>query len=377
MKKFIVKICIFLLPLFVALGLPVAVLYKSGDAFRSMKSVIKNNGNYLIGLQYTQRNYHFLKLFDVASFPKRTVMALGSSRSLEFRDKMFHTSFYNAAFTIHGVSNFLSFMQNVKKDKYPDILIINVDQFHYAKIKSTVDAEDFSEGGKYTTDEKLTVKINTYFDVYTDYIFKPSALKTVLLNGDDRFFGLGAVMTHSGIRNDGSMCYASRVRRLMNNDTADGESGFSDAHRRIRDNFGKVFAYADSIDVKQVIYLRNFLKFCADNNIKVVAFLPPFADEVYDQMKASGKYAYVEAVYPALRPEFDKYGFEFYDFTRLAAIGGADSEMIDGLHGSESIYARILLGMTGRNSVLNAVCDTAKLKGELGRRINRYSVYGD
>ena len=48
------------------------------------------------------------------------VWALGSSRVLQFRSRMFEKSFYNAGYTMEGVGDFLPFMQSIPAEKYPE-----------------------------------------------------------------------------------------------------------------------------------------------------------------------------------------------------------------------------------------------------------------
>lgn len=42
-------------------------------------------------------------------------------------------------------------------------------------------------------------------------------------------------------------------------------------------------------------------------------------------------------------------GFSFFDGTNASALGSGDNEMIDGFHGSDTTYARLLLRMASRD----------------------------
>ena len=41
----------------------------------------------------------------------------------------------------------------------------------------------------------------------------------------------------------------------------------------------------------------------------------------------------------------NEFGFPFFDFTDIACVGSNDLEALDGLHGSEKTYARIILAI--------------------------------
>jgi hypothetical protein len=49
---------------------------------------------------------------------------------------------------------------------------------------------------------------------------------------------------------------------------------------------------------------------------------------------------------------------------------------LDGMHGGERVYLKMLLNILNSNSVLANVCDQKKLQDDLTHAENRYIVYG-
>lgn len=49
----------------------------------------------------------------------------------------------------------------------------------------------------------------------------------------------------------------------------------------------------------------------------------------------------LQTLAPTLSATYREYGFDFYDFSDIASLGGADVEMIDAKHGGEKMYLRL------------------------------------
>lgn len=373
--KLIKNILLFFAPI-AFLGLPpFLILYFSYESFRSIKDIIKTNNKYIIGFNYSEHNYHFIKLYNIDIFPKRDLITLGSSRILQFRSNMFNCSFYNAGYTIHEISNLLGFMQKVKSDKYPKYLLLSVDQSQFKKvsIKNSIH-NDEKVSFKYTTDEKLTPNFITYKDVYVDVLFKNNINK-IINSKNEYLYGLKGKLEHSGFRNDGSFSYDLVINKLLNNPTQEIKKWQQSASDRMKNENETIFGWGDTVNNTSVKILDSFLHFCNINNIMVIGFAPPYASFALEKMKSSGNNNYFNLIDSCLYPVFSKYNFEFYNFTDLNSCNATDSNMLDGMHGSEVVYQNILLSMLKQKSVLNRFCDSNKIKTDLDHKLNRYTVY--
>ena len=161
----------------------------------------------------------------------------------------------------------------------------------------------------------------------------------------------------------------------MNNDSTANDYLYNDTYKRIAAGNNK-FEYASEVNPKALFELDNLLKFCAVNNIYVVAFLPPYANKVNEKMQQSGNYSYMSKIYPAAVSIFKKYGFELWDMTLLGKYGSDDGETIDGFHGGEVTYQKMLIYMIENNSRLKDYTSLPKLQSDLNHKLNNYIVYG-
>ena len=168
-----------------------------------------------------------------------------------------------------------------------------------------------------------------------------------------------------GFRNDGSFSYGNQVEELLKTNPLNEDLPFPRGSR---------FAPSNIVDTEAKQELHELLEHCVSRNIRIVGFLPPFMDRLYEQMLASGKHDYIVNLGNELRPLFEDRGFEFHEFQSMHSCGSDDSEAIDGFHGSDVTYVRMLLKMLERGTVLTEHIDESTLRNQLEKRQNRYCV---
>ena len=117
------------------------------------------------------------------------------------------------------------------------------------------------------------------------------------------------------------------------------------------------------------------LYYCKNNNIYVVAILPPFANSVNMKMLQSGNYKYMDSIYYKSNKIFEQYNFELWDMSNLNKYDSNDNETLDGFHGSEVSYLKMLIYLIENGSKLNDYTNLQKLKIDLSNKGNAYSVY--
>ena len=117
------------------------------------------------------------------------------------------------------------------------------------------------------------------------------------------------------------------------------------------------------------------LSFCKRNSVTIVGIIPPFADGVNEKLKNSKSYNYLKEINPPSLSVFDKYNFKLYDFTFPNSFGSNDGEMIDGFHGGELTYGKMLIKMLEAKLVLDKTSSLPKLKNNLKHSWNNFLVY--
>jgi len=372
MKSFLIKVFWFSLPIVISLGPVFALLKFTGENYTSIDTLIKGDDKYLIGYAYSHENYRYLKWKTLIEKERKDVWALGSSRVLQFRKEMFERSFYNTGFTIVSINDFLPFVQGIPSDKYPEVLIMCLDHWmfneNWNNLKRTEPSSFWENSFSFSASGAI------YQLVLSDLAKKKYGLSVFRegLNSSDglRKVGLHAIVNNEGFRRDGSMYYGSQIESLQASDTRD----FSGSFYRIK-NGGSKFEYADAVNAEAFVKLEEFLQFCTENDIYVVGFMPPFADAVNKKMAETGKYGYLKGIYPGASECFAKHEFELWDLSNLGEYGSNDFEVIDGFHGGELTYLKMLMHMVQNGSRLGEATDLEKLKRDASNRVNDYVVY--
>jgi hypothetical protein len=367
MKRFITRLIVFLFPLICFILPSSYILWKSSENFINIDKVILSDNKYLIGYAYDESNYKYIKWMKIIHSEYK-VIALGSSRVLQFRDKMFTSSFYNTGYTIENIWDFIPFLENISH--LPKYLIIGLDQFM------------FNEAGNANKIVPNKEKWQKSFNHYPEFSTLVNVWRDVLnskynfsLSSSDEMtrIGLNAIVNDKGFRNDGSMYYGDQIYNLIH-DKFFRSNLFQDVFDRIK-NGNRRFEYGEQMDKNAVKELEHLLEYCQNRHINVIAFLPPFADAVFENMEQTGKYAYMMKIYERVKPVFDSYGFELYDFSTTRLCDSNDDEMIDGFHGGEVTYQKILINMIRKGSILRNVTDIDSLTNDLSKKINNYQIY--
>ena len=373
MKRFVVKILIFYIPVVLLLAPPVLTLYTSGENFKNIDNLIVNGSKYLIGYSYNESNYGYLKWERIVTHPKSTVLVLGSSRVLQFRKEMFNVTFYNAGYTVSSIKDLVPFLQSLPKEKYPSYLIVGLDQWMFNK--EWDDLSGVIPIGKWSSSFSTKPNFSEFTNIWHDLLTKK--VRMIYYNNvDDNVIrvGLMSYVNNRGFRNDGSMDYGNQIEKLLKNDNSAFDFEYKDTYNRIEEGI-RMFQYGETVNNSALNELDNFLKFCISNDIYVIGFLPPFADKVNERFKISGNYHYMDQIYLQAIEYFKKYDFELYDFTYLNHFGSFDLETVDGFHGGELTYSKLLIKMIENDSKLKLVSNLQKIKGDLVTPINRYIIY--
>jgi len=305
------------------------------------------------------------------------VVALGSSRVMQFRSAAFRPEarFYNAGGAVGRMSDLEVFLDRIPAGQEPRVILLGVDFW-------------FLNGRwlKHTRTPTLEARVDDRLDRLE--LFK-SSWRTVYRDsraGKIPFgraigphlshIGLNAVVKGNGFRNDGSYCHGSVIRNAQDPRHEDYE--FRDTLARIREGERR-FERERSIRKKSVEDLDTFLARCQERGIHVVAFLPPLPHTIFQTLVESGdSYAYLWKQMATLEPVFRQHGYAVHDFMDLASLGAGDDEAIDGLHGSEKAYVRLLLRLIEKDPILAGMAaDKSWLEKRLSAAMTPYAVFGD
>ncbi len=186
--------------------------------------------------------------------------------------------------------------------------------------------------------------------------------------------GFYAKLDSSGFRQDGSFYYGRQIHKLEIKDSTASDFLFKETLERVEKGIIG-FEHGRQINHKAVEIFQSCLEFCRQHNIHVICVMPPFADAVYERMINSDNHTYIKDIEPALLHIAETESIELYVYHHASACGSSDEEFIDGRHGSEKTYLRILLDILSRESVLNSVCHPHMLQQKLETSARHYQLF--
>ncbi len=271
-------------------------------------------------------------------FKNTKIIAMGSSRVLQFNAAMFKDEFYNLGYTSTSVFQITNLIKELELNN--KTLIVGLDQwcFNSRYAESFVRApkpHDFSTA-KYFL--KSMMNENRNMDIIHGKVYLNFSS-----SNDIQLIGTGANMALNGVLNDGSFYQGKIIQGKIHNDKElIGEDyDFADTRKRIKEGINR-FEYADTISEETVQGIIDLMKECKIRNNKLVIFFPPFAPTVNQLLKISNKYKYMSVAAERTRDICSKNGISFYDFTNFES---SDAEYIDGFHGGQQVYYKMAVQM--------------------------------
>lgn len=344
MKRFCKVTALFLLPVFIIGIFFAALLFASGEA-ASVKSYVSRTAEdapRLFELAYTYNNESTYKAHS-AYLRTPEVLALGTSRIMQLRqEELPRADFYNAGGAVYSLGQMQSFLEYLPQK--PKVVILCLDQFFFNGWDSYLGTKEPYQPPQYEFDFA-----DAFIRILRDFsLGKINPVK--ILSAPDTIVGISARSRSSGFLPDGSYQYGTMA------DVPD--LTFPAENKAITEGSDR-FLYADAPNEEALQEVEEFLSYCQQQQIEVVAFLPPYAPSIYQRMEESGNYLFLETLPPALASLCDAYGAEFYDFTLVP--DSEDAEFIDGYHGGDRVYARMVKQMLEDGSLLNKYSSPAEI----------------
>ena len=299
--------------------------------------------------------------FKISLYRRRQseVVAIGSSRMMQFREEAFRASFTNCGGVFSSLEHGEAFIDNLlKSDHLPQTALVGVDYwwFHKDYVGPPSQVLTMSTREDILTRQKLLAPFEWAFaDKLSAGMYAGLLISGRIENPTARFptTGVYAMRTSSGWRPDGSY--------LNTNAAFKTEQDYVTIRADLADiRVGKVerinLGVGDFVDPSRLDRFVRILRKLRDAGVKLVVMMPPV---MFSYRAAAGESAgnrsYIAPLATDLKTRSLAEGFEFYDFTALEAD---DCEFLDGWHPGEIANLRVLQSIAGRaNSVLNSVVD--------------------
>lgn len=337
MKQFWLKLIVFILPFAIVMAPAVGILLSSGEfvSYRAMIARQIQNSDIVYGPAFSNPVLSY-KL-ESTLLRKPAVLILGTSRVMEIRSAAFLApdKVYNAGGGVALLWHYKKFLDKIPEAQQPELILAGLDPWEFNDNWEPRLFETRYDIYKPPTDDALRLISQSYLPIMKSWRQgRFTVSEAAAWTSQTERVGLAARVDGTGFRSDGSHI----------NGTLPGSAStrIADSLARIRDGNNR-FEYGHAVSETRINILREFLTSCQARKIHVVAFLPPFADEVVNAMKArESDYVHVFELYSKLKPIFDEYGFTLIDCTQLGDFGALPDEIEDGFHGNEKAYWRIV-----------------------------------
>lgn len=309
--------------------------------------------------------------FKVIEKKKPKVIAIGSSRVMQFRSNYFlNRDFYTMGGTAGSIIDARKTFEKIEEYYTPEVIILGVDLWwlnpnfpHVSYWKSLNELREsrykklFQLVGFMTNDKEMR-----------DMIFHSENINKVDAVGGRKAIGLSAAVKAEGYRlSDGSYQYG----KILTNDFKTTEELFQDTHKRL-ENRNRRFESAGDIDYGEFEKLKVLISDMKASGCHVVVFLPPFPNEIYSIMSAEDEWRFLLGNFQrSVKKYCAEEKIRFFDFSNVLWVGSDDDECLDGFHGSEVTYTKIIKSML-EDKVFAKYIDEPYLDYILEHPVNRF-----
>lgn len=344
-RTFWIKLALYVLPFAVGFTALTGSLVYIGESMplRWVVWLQQRDDSVLFLNRYGNRDLEFKRLSVNARRPE--VMALGSSRILQFRAGFFTydpSVFYNAAGPGWGLSDVSELLMSVDQDALPKVLLLALSHpwFHdtYNIDIDFSDASDFAN--LFAVNRTLIQELMAGERFDRDGFDVLEYLERADPGGDGLALGMRAIRDGHGFRSDGSERYGDfLVAGWL------GQEQQRESHMELMRAGDEMYVDGDTVSPEKLTQLDELLAYAAENEVTVIGYLPPYMPSLWEEMLARGNHDYITQLPHELTPIFERYDFPLLDYSNGAWIDLPDDYFFDGWHPSELANLRLYLNM--------------------------------
>lgn len=330
-------------------------LYQSGDNALERAVQSQKNGEFALFGSATSSDFIEYKLKLYAAV-KPEIVALGSSRVMQFRGAWFTRPFLNMGGVAGNLAVLRSTIDSMLRISRPEAIILGLDFWWFMPEWEKDPYETASQPSGSYNYSFTTLKKPWEWLLEGKISFRELGAPVLGIFGRgfraDRY-GIMAQQTSDGFGPDGSWYYTAEITGLK----PAYDYQFRDTLQNIHAG-ARAFFHARGAGPAQQ-HIEAFAEiWCKlrSRGIQTFVFLPPLAGKALAAMKQQD--------YPhlyKLRDALGACGIDVADLSNPALLGSNDCEFVDGFHGGEIIYARVLRALADRWPALLAYVNMEKI----------------
>ena len=331
--------------------------YENNTFEHIVKKQIKNNSIYGSALNGNTFAYKLELIKKV----KPEIIALGSSRVMQFREDSFNKKFVNAGGGMNSLNEGLIFLKKMYEFHNPKYIILGLDfwwlnsnisiptNFSYHKNTGNI----ISKAKVWRTSKWLVSgKINKST---LKNIFSKDNFKNEYTNYDN--MGFDAIATSDGFRSDGSRSSPKHIFGLIPN----YDEKFSEMFNRIKSGKQKL-EYGSNLSEEGVKYLKSIISYIESKDTELIIIVPSVSNAVLKKM-SNYQYSYINKIDDLL----NSLNIEKYNYHDPSLLTQNDCEFLDGNHGGDIFYKRILKDIYAKNSSLKNYINIRKINNDIDK----------
>ncbi len=325
MRTFIKNCILVSLP---TIGFLVAVLAIAINHNLHRYSSLSSHKDFLLGEPYNDEYVVHYKLnHDLQNF---SVLALGSSRVLQFSNEMFDEPFFNLGYTSRTIVQIQKILEKLRVEN--KTLIVGLDQWSFnGKCRRVHDARFKPSEVSFRQAAFSQTKLRDILRGKITWNRKPS--------DEWLLIGSGANLALNGMKSDGSFYYGQIIHGRLHHvkELIGLDFEFEYTLERIQQgNFN--FEPEERASQISLEHLENLIQACKKGNNRPVLFFPPFAPFIAKRL-ANENYGYIRDASFQVAKICEKHEVAFFDFTHFPSM---DSDYVDGFHAGKKVYYEML-----------------------------------
>ncbi len=360
MKLFLKKLVLFIVPFVILVAFPAIILFLSKEYY-SVHDILREhtaNPKALFNFAYVNLTGEYKKLLVTAKKPE--IIALGTSRVMEFRSEFFTQpeKFVNAGGIVVYLSSIEAFLNDLPADTNMRYILLGLDQEFFNPEYVSANIGTYSPPNTYN--RFMTLFARSWKRVYQDYGHKFTLPD---LNAENRqnYIGLSAMVHHDGLRADGTFQFT----KAMNdpNHKVKIEAQIQDWFTTHATNRGGPY-YNKNISLEYLTTLNRVLTLADKKNIRVIGFLSPYANTIYkDFMNTDDIYKQTAIELPRkISTVFAGHNATFADLSDIRVFNGLDTEFDEPFHPTDKLILRMVIYLAEHDPELRQFFDIPKLK---------------
>jgi hypothetical protein len=287
------------------------------------------------------------RLYKLALYEKihPNIIALGSSRVLQFRGEDFNVPFVNMGLSMSSIAQGHEIADKMLKIHTPKVVILAADFWWFSdKIVNVQPLKSIS--ADWSSDSLLL----PYTWLYEGKITPQMAL-SIMVNKTSGY-GVSAIKWRDGFDHFGSFHYTSMLEGKR-----DPEHIPTNVSNLI--NKGKNVQYfQDRFDSTKLRQFQLLIQKFTDAGAKVIVIIPPNYPDINDLTKKLVKYNLINE----FRNAIHKLPVKNFDYHDADVIKSGKCEFIDSWHGGEVTYLRILLDLARSDTDIFNVIDFKRVE---------------